>query len=238
MSAIEIGIGDAAGTSGDARTDMKVEVVVIPVSDAARAKEFYARLGWRLDRDFRFANGVRAIQFTPPGSECSVHFGTNQTQEPVDLGREGFITSAAPGSFKGYLIVSDIVAARNALVAGAIEVSEFFHVLGQSGVSPGLEPERRPYSSRVCFDDPDGNTRILQEITARLPELIDPSATSFGSESELASAMRRAAAAHGEYERRIGQKAPKWPDWCVAYIVAEAPGSALQVDGPVTKEQS
>ena len=103
------------------RIDMKVEVVVIPVSDAGRAKEFYARLGWRLDRDFRFANGLRAIQFTPPSSGCSVHFGTNQTQEPVDLRREGFATSAAPGSFKGYLIVSDIVAARNALVAGALK---------------------------------------------------------------------------------------------------------------------
>ena len=105
-------------------------------------------------------------------------------------------------------------------------------------MSAGLDPERRSYSSRVCFDDPDGNTWILQEITARLPELVDPGATSFGSESELASAMRRAAAAHGEYEKRIGQKDAKWPDWCAAYMVAEAHGSALLVDGPVTKEQS
>jgi len=210
-----------------AKIDMKVEVVVIPVWDVDRAKAFYARLGWRLDRDFRFANGLRAIQITPPSSGCSVHFGTNQTQGPLDVRREGFATSAAPGSFKGYLVVSDIVAARNALVARGIEVSEFFHVAGQSGVSAGLDPERRSYSSRAFFDDPDGNIWILQEITARLPELVDHGATSFGSESDLASAMRRAAAAHGEHEKRIGQKDAKWPDWYAAYMVAEASGTEL-----------
>jgi catechol 2,3-dioxygenase-like lactoylglutathione lyase family enzyme len=209
------------------KVDMKVEVVLIPVSDVNRAKEFYARLGWRLDRDFRFVNGLRAIQFTPPSSACSVHFGTNETQETLDLRREGFATSAAPGSFKGYLIVSDIVVARNALVSLGIEVSDFFHVLGQRGAFAGLDPERRSYSSRVCFDDPDGNTWILQEITARLPELVDPGVTSFGSVSDLASAMRRAAGAHEEHEKRIGQKDPNWPDWCAAYMAAEASGAEL-----------
>jgi catechol 2,3-dioxygenase-like lactoylglutathione lyase family enzyme len=206
-----------------AEIDMKLEVVVIPVSDVDRAKEFYARLGWRLDRDFRFVNGLRSIQFTPPSSGCSVHFGTNQTsKDPAG----SWSSKAAPGSSKGFLIVSDIVVARNALVARGIEVSEFFHV-GESGVSAGLDPERRTYSSRASFDDPDGNSWILQEITARLPGLVDPGATSFGSVSELASAMRRAAAAHDEHEKRTGQKDANWPDWYAAYMVAEASGAKL-----------
>ena len=205
-----------------AAIDMKLEVVVIPVSDVDRAKEFYTRLGWRLDRDFRFANGLRAVQFTPPSSGCSVHFGTNEGATRID----GFATSAAPGSAKGYLIVSDIAAARNALVARGIEVSEFFHV-GESGVSAGLDPERRTYSSRASFDDPDGNIWILQEVTARLPGLVDPGATSFGSVSDLAGAMRRAAEAHDEHEKRIGQKDANWPDWYAAYMAAEASGAKL-----------
>ena len=205
-----------------AAIDMKLEVVVIPVSDVDRAKEFYARLGWRLDRDFRFTNGLRAVQFTPPGSGCSVHFGTNQGATRND----GFATSAVPGSAKGYLIVSDIVVARNALAARGIEVSEFFHV-GENAVSAGLDPERRSYSSRASFDDPDGNTWILQEVTARLPGLVDPGATSFGSVSDLAGAMRRAAAAHDDHEKRNGQKDENWPDWYAAYMVAEASGAKL-----------
>ena len=205
-----------------AEIDMKLEVVVIPVSDVDREKEFYARLGWRLDRDFRFANGLRAVQFTPPGSGCSVHFGTNQGATRID----GFATSAAPGSGKWYLIVSDIVVARNALVARGIEVSEFFHV-GENAVSAGLDPERRSYSSRASFDDPDGNTWILQEVTARLPGLVDPGATSFSSVSDLAGAMRRASAAHEDHEKRIGQKDANWPDWYAAYMVAEASGAKL-----------
>lgn len=116
--------------------------------------------------------------------------------------------------------------ARNALVSRGIKVSEFFHV-GESGVSAGLDPERRTYSSRAPFDDPDGNSWTLQEITARLPGLVDPGATSFGSVIDLASAMRRAAAAHGEHEKRIGQKDANRPDWYVAYMVAEASGEQL-----------
>lgn len=205
-----------------AAIDQKFEVVVIPVSDVNRAKEFYTRLGWRLDRDFRFATGLRAVQFTPPGSSCSVHFGTSQGTTRND----GFANSAAPGSAKGYLVVSDIVAARNALVARGIGVSEFFHV-GQSGASNGLDPERRTYASRASFDDPDGNIWILQEITARLPGLVNAGATSFGSVSDLAGALRRAEAAHGEHEKRTGQKDANWPDWYAAYMVAEASGAKL-----------
>jgi catechol 2,3-dioxygenase-like lactoylglutathione lyase family enzyme len=205
-----------------ARMDMKLEIIVIPVSDVDRAKEFYARLAWRLDRDFRFANGLRAVQFTPPGSGCAVHFGTSQGATRND----GFASSAAPGSAKSYLIVSDIVVARNALVARGIQVGEFFHV-GENGAFAGLDPERRTYSSRASFDDPDGNTWILQEITARLPGLVDPGATSFGSVSDLASAMRRAAAAHDEHEKRIGQKDANWPDWYAAYMAAEASGAKV-----------
>jgi catechol 2,3-dioxygenase-like lactoylglutathione lyase family enzyme len=196
-----------------AAIDMKLEVVAIPVSDIDRAKQFYARLGWRLDADFRFVDGYRTIQFTPHSSACSLHFGTDQSL-------------AAPRSARGYVIVSDIVVARNALVARGIEVSDFFHV-GESGVSTGLDPERRSYRSRASFDDPDGNTWILQEVTARLPGRVNPATTSFGSVSDLAGALRRAAAAHGEHEKRIGQKDANWPDWYAAYMVAEASGAKL-----------
>src|SRR5438128_2042394 len=166
--------------------DMKLEVVIIPVADVDRAKEFYRRLGWRLDQT---PPGV--VQFTQPGSGCSVQFGTN-------------LTSAAPGTGKGYLIVSDIVAARDALVAAGIEVGEIFH-LGPDGPVSGPDPERRTYRSLASFSDPDRNGWLLQEITTRLPGRIDSAATSFGSASDLASALRRAAAAHGEHEQRIGQ---------------------------------
>ncbi|HKV95696.1 MAG TPA: VOC family protein [Candidatus Angelobacter sp.] len=196
-----------------AKVDMKLEVVVIPVSDIDRAKEFYSSLGWRFDADFRFVDGYRSVQFTPPSSGCSLHFGTNQTP-------------ALPSSAKGYLIVSDIVIARDALVARGIEVSDFFHV-GDGGVSAGLDPERRSYRSRASFDDPDGNTWILQEVTVRLPGLVDLGATSFGSVSDLANAMRRASTAHDEHEKRIGQKDANWPDWYAAYMVAEASGAKL-----------
>ena len=172
------------------------------------------------------SSALTAVQFTPPGSGCSVHFGTNQGATRND----GFATSAAPGTGKGYLIVSDIVGARNALIARGIEVSEFFHV-GENGVTSGLDPERRTYSSRISFDDPDGNTWIMQEITARLPGLVDPGATSFGSVSDMAGAMRRAAAAHDEHEKRLGQKDPNWPDWYAAYMAAEASGTLAEVSG-------
>lgn len=189
-----------------ANVDMKLEVVVIPVSDVDRAKEFYGRLGWRLDQT---PPGI--VQFTPPGSACSVQFGPN-------------LTSAAPGSAKEYLIVSDVEAARNALVAAGVEVSEIFHI-GPGGPVSGLDPERRSYFSRASFNDPDRNNWLVQEITTRLPGRIDAAATSFGSASDLASALRRAAAAHGEHEKRIGETDANWPDWYAEYMVSEQTGA-------------
>jgi catechol 2,3-dioxygenase-like lactoylglutathione lyase family enzyme len=186
--------------------DMKLEVVVVPVSNVDRAKEFYGRLGWRLD-----VTPPSVVQFTPHGSACSVQFGAT-------------LTSAAPGSAKEYLIVSDLEAARAALVAAGIEVSEFFH-LGPDGPVSGLDPERRSYFSRATFADPDGNTWLLQEVTSRLPGRLDPGPTTFTSASDLAGAMRRAAAAHGEHEKRIGAADPNWPDWYAEYVVAEQTGA-------------
>ena len=208
-----------------ARVDMKFEAVVIPVSDVDRAKEFYGKLGWRLDADFRFDNGFRIVQFTPPGSGCSVQFGTN-------------ITSAAPGSAQGlYLVVSDIEAARNELVARAVEVSDVFH----AGDAWRSVPARRHKRSRQRpsarsrhlrllrhVQRPDGNGWLLQEVTTRLPGRVDPVATSFGSASDLASALRRAEAAHGEHEKRIGKADPNWPDWYAEYMVAEQAGRSYR----------
>jgi len=207
-----------------ASADMKLEAVVIPVSDVDRSKKFYERLGWRLDADFPFDNGFRVVQFTPPGSGCSVQFGSN-------------ITSAAPGSAHGlYLIVSDIESARAKLVARGARVSEVFHPEtpgaqfqpdGTSGRVTGPAPDHASYRSFATFSDPDGNGWLLQEITTRLPGRVAPAATSFGSASELASALRRAAAAHGQHEKRIGEADPNWPDWYAEYIVREQAGKEL-----------
>jgi catechol 2,3-dioxygenase-like lactoylglutathione lyase family enzyme len=204
--------------------DAKLEVVVIPVSDADRAKEFYASLGWRLDADRTGGGNFRIVQFTPPGSDCSIQFGTG-------------ITSAAPGSAQDlYLIVSDIEAARTELVAHGAEVSEVFHEGtpgarfqpdGSDGRVSGPAPAHASYGSFVSFSDPDGNGWLFQEVTTRLPGRVDPAATSFGSASDLADAMRRASAAHGEHEKRIGQADANWPDWYAAYMVAEQAGTEL-----------
>jgi predicted enzyme related to lactoylglutathione lyase len=183
-------------------------VMVLPVADVDRAKEFYGRLGWRLD-----VTPPVVVQFTPHGSACSVQFGAT-------------LTSAAPGSGKGYLIVSDIEAARNALVAAGVEVSEIFHV-GPGGRVSGPDPERRSYSTRASFSDPDGNNWLLQEVTTRLPGRVEAAETSFGSASDLASAFRRASAAHGEHEKRTGEADPNWPDWYAEYMVAEQAGTQL-----------
>ena len=191
-----------------ATVDMKVEVLVIAVSDVERAKEFYSKLGWRLDQT---PPGI--VQFTPHGSWCSVQFGTK-------------LTSAAPGSSKGFLIVSDIGAAREALVAAGIEVGEIFH-LGPDGPVSGPDPEHRSYRSRAVFSDPDGNVWLLQEITSRLPGRVDAGPTSFSSASDLASALRRAEAAHGAHEKRIGAADANWPDWYAKYMVAEQAGTEL-----------
>lgn len=204
--------------------DMKLEALVIPVSDVDRAKQFYANLGWRLDADFPFDNGFRVVQFTPPGSGCSVQFGTH-------------ITSAAPGSAQGlYLIVSDIEAARGEIDARGIKISEVFHAGtpgaqfqpdGTSGRLSGPAADHASYSSFARFSDPDGNTWLLQEVTTRLPGRIDPGGTLFASANDLASALRRAEAAHGEHEKRTGQRDENWPEWYSAYIVAEQTGKEL-----------
>jgi catechol 2,3-dioxygenase-like lactoylglutathione lyase family enzyme len=210
--------------TGAARVDMKFEAVVIPVSDVDRAKEFYARLGWRLDADFRFDNGFRVVQFTPPGSACSVQFGSK-------------ITSAAPGSARGlYLVVSDIENARNELAGLGVEVSNVFHAgtpgaqfepNGASGRINGPSPNRATYGSFATFSDPDGNGWLLQEITTRLPGRVDTGETTFAAVADLASALRRAEAAHGEHEKRTGQRDANWPDWYAAYMMAEQAGTEL-----------
>jgi catechol 2,3-dioxygenase-like lactoylglutathione lyase family enzyme len=213
--------GDVSGTPRVKSVDLKLEVVVIPVSDVDRAKGFYGGLGWRLDADFSFDNGFRIVQFTPPGSGTSIQFGTD-------------LTSGAPGSAQNlYLIVADIEAARGELVAQGAEVSEVFHPAAPgaqfrpdpSGHLGGRSPDS--YSSFATFSDPDGNGWLLQEVTTRLPGRVDSALTSFGSASDLASAMRRAAAAHGEHEKRIGAADANWPDWYAEYMVAEQAGTEL-----------
>jgi len=192
--------------------DMKLEAIVIPVSDAERAQEFYRKLGWRQDVT---PPGSGVFQFTPHGSACSVQFGNN-------------LTSAAPGSAqRTYLIVSDIEAARAKLVAAGIEVTELFH-LGPNGPAPGADPEHRSYFSLASFSDPDGNSWLLQEITTRLPGRVDTGVTSFGSISDLSSALRRAETAHGEHEKRSGGgRDENWPDWYARYMAAEQTGGEL-----------
>lgn len=223
----EVQANDAASEAKVAKVDMKFEIVVIPVSDVDRAKEFYANLGWRLDADYDNGKDFRVIQFTPPGSGCSVIFGRN-------------VTGAAPGSAQGlYLIVDDIEAARASLVRRGVKISEVFHGAGDTYAGPdepyllgrirvnGPDPEHRSYRSFASFSDPDGNGWLLQEITSRLPGRIDSTATSFASANDLASAFRRAEAAHGEHEKRIGQRDENWPDWYAAYMVAEQSGKEL-----------
>lgn len=221
MSTKEVRVKETAAHPSAATVDMKLEVAVISVSDADRAKEFYSRLGWRLDADFDTGDGFRVIQFTPNGSGCSVQFGTT-------------VTPAPPGSAEGFLAVSDIEAARKELAAAGIEVSEVFHGGEKSPAAKaersrisGLDPQRRSYRSFAAFSDPDGNKWLLQEITTRLPGRIDPAATSFGSANDLESALPRAAAAHGEHEKRTGQRDENWPVWYAKYIVAEQAGTEL-----------
>ena len=204
--------------------DLKFEAVVIPVADTDRSKEFYAGLGWRLDADFAFDNGFRVVQFTPPGSGCSVQFGTR-------------ITAAPPGSAQGlYLVVADIEAARAQLAERGARIGDVFHP-GSPGAQfepgagdgrvGGRAPDGQSYSSFATFKDPDGNTWLLQEITTRLPGRVDAAATSYASVADLSAAMRAASVAHGEHEKRTGQADENWPDWYAAYMVAERAGTEL-----------
>jgi catechol 2,3-dioxygenase-like lactoylglutathione lyase family enzyme len=206
--------------------DMKFEVVVIPVSDVDRAKRFYANLGWRLDADFASGDDFRVIQFTPPGSGASIIFGKN-------------VTKAAPGSAQGlYLAVPDVAAARKELLERGVKVSEIFHAGGAfTGTDEpyllgrhrkaGPDPKGQSYQSFASFGDPDGNGWFFQEITQRLPGRVDAD-TTFASSTELAAALRRASAAHGEHEKRNGgQYDANWPDWYAEYMVREQAGKEL-----------
>jgi catechol 2,3-dioxygenase-like lactoylglutathione lyase family enzyme len=207
--------GDDAGDPA-ATVDFKLEVVVIPVSDVDRAKEFYGSLGWRPDADIVVGDAFRIVQFTPPGSGCSVSFGKG-------------VTAVAPGSATGELIVSDIEAARESLVGRGVDVSEVFHgsPFNPAGRISGPDPEHRSYMSYAAFADPDGNTWLLQEITTRLPGRVDSGETAYASVPDLAAAMRRASVAHGEHEARIGAADANWPDWYATYMVAEQAGTDL-----------
>jgi catechol 2,3-dioxygenase-like lactoylglutathione lyase family enzyme len=223
----EVQANEATSEKSIARVDMKFEIVVIPVSDIDRAKEFYGRLGWRLDADYDNGKDFRVIQFTPPGSGCSVIFGKT-------------VTAAAPGSAQGlYLIVSDIEAARDNLLRRGVKISEVFHggvdvyagsdepyLFGRIRVN-GPDPEHRSYRSFASFSDPDGNGWLFQELTTRLPGRIDATATTFASANDLANAFRRAEAAHGEHEKRTGERDANWPDWYAAYMMAEQSGQEL-----------
>jgi catechol 2,3-dioxygenase-like lactoylglutathione lyase family enzyme len=216
-------VGTATKTSKARGVDMKLEIVVIPVSDVDRAKNFYSKLGWRLDADFAAGDDFRVIQFTPPGSGCSVIFGRN-------------VTSAAPGSAQGlYLIVSDIAAARDELLGRGVEIGEVFHgdanvyagtdqpyLFGRHRVG-GPDPGHSSYRSFASFSDPDGNGWLFQEITTRLAGRVDAD-TTFTSSTDLAAALRRAATAHGEHEKRIGKRDEDWPDWYADYMVREQSG--------------
>ena len=220
----EIRGSDPTSGAKAATVDMKLEVVVIPVSDVDRAKDFYGKLGWRLDADYPFDNGFRIVQFTPPGAGCSIQFGAKMTSSP-------------PGSAQAlYLIVSDVAAARNELIARGVQVSDVFHPAapgaqfqpnGTSGRVSGPAPDHGSYGSFATFSDPDGNGWLIQEVTSRLPGRVDPATTTFASAQDLASALRRAEAAHGEHEKRIGHADPNWPDWYAAYMVAEESGKEL-----------
>jgi catechol 2,3-dioxygenase-like lactoylglutathione lyase family enzyme len=222
MSTTETRDDGAGGPARATDVDLKLEAVVIPVADVERAKQFYAGLGWRLDADFSFDNGVQVIQFTPPGSPASIQFGTQ-------------LTSAAPGSAENlYLIVSDIEAARAQLVARGAPVSEVFHPgapgaqfqpEGASGRVSGPDPDHGTYRSFATFTDPDGNRWLLQEITSRLPGRIDAAGTCYASIADLADAMRRAEAAHGLHEQRTGERDADWPTWYATFMAAEQSGA-------------
>jgi catechol 2,3-dioxygenase-like lactoylglutathione lyase family enzyme len=209
-----------------ANVNMKLEVQIIPVSDIDRSKEFYTRLGWRLDADDSPLEGLRIVQFTPPGSATSVTFGKG-------------VIRAAPGSAEAGLIVSDIEAAHQELVGRGILVTDIWHgpPFPPEARQPGPDPNHTSYASFFSFDDPDGNTWLVQEVTTRLPGRIDAHETAFSSEAELSAALRRAEAAHGEREKRNGHALQEglaerlhdqgWAAWYAAYMAAEQAAADL-----------
>jgi catechol 2,3-dioxygenase-like lactoylglutathione lyase family enzyme len=206
----------ASPDPGVGKVDLKLENHIVPVSDVDRAKKFYERLGWRLDDDVSPLDGLRIVQFTPPGSGASVTFG------------EG-LTSAAPGSAFGGLVVSDIEAAHSELVGRGIDASDVWHgpPFPIEARQPGVDPERASYGSFCSFNDPDGNLWVVQEVTTRLPGRVDAAAPAFASPSDLAGALRRAEAAHAEHEERTGVRDEDWPAWYASYMVAEQAGTDL-----------
>jgi catechol 2,3-dioxygenase-like lactoylglutathione lyase family enzyme len=215
MSTTAVPSKDATAGARVGPVDMKLEVITLPVSDIDRAKAFYEGLGWRLDADFR-SGSERAVQLTPPGSQCSIHFGISTT----------------PGSAQGlFLIVSDIQAARDELVRRGVEVGEIFHFAAAPGpfggrVS-GIAPDHVSYGSLATFSDPDGNGWLLQEVTTRLPGRVAGDTTAYASVHDLVQALRRASAAHGKHEERTGQRDENWPEWYAEYMVREQSGQAL-----------
>jgi len=219
----------AANASREAdvrKVDMQLEVDIIPVSDIDRCKQFYARLGWRLDDDVAPLDGLRIVQFTPPGSACSISFGMG-------------ITTAAPGSAEGTLVVSDIVAAHHELVGSGIDTSDVWHgpPFPLEARQPGPDPDRASYGSFCSFNDPDDNTWIVQEVTTRLPGRIDAAGPAFASTADLADALRRAETAHAEHEKRNGHRLKEglaervrdedWSTWYASYVGAEQNGTDL-----------
>jgi catechol 2,3-dioxygenase-like lactoylglutathione lyase family enzyme len=198
--------------------ELKLEVVVLPVADVDRSKRFYEGLGWRLDADFAFDNGFRVVQLTPPGSGCSVQFGTK-------------LTAAAPGTASpSYLVVSNVDAATAELRGRGVEVSGVFHP-GEPGAQFGTDahipgPAPDSYGTFATFSDPDGNPWLLQQVTTRLPGRVEGD-TAYSSAGDLEAALRRAADAHGEHEARTGRPDENWPEWYAAYMVAERAGSEL-----------
>jgi catechol 2,3-dioxygenase-like lactoylglutathione lyase family enzyme len=215
MSRTEVS-GDTSATNVRS-VSMKLEIDIIPVSDVDRAKGFYERLGWRFDDDAAPLDGLRIVQFTPPGSETSITFGTG-------------LTTAAPGSAEGGLVVSDIEAAHDALVGRGIGVSDVWHgpPFPVEARQPGADPERTSYGSFFSFDDPDGNLWIVQEVTSRLPGRIDSTEIAFASADDLENALWRAEAAHVEHQKRAGSSQDEnWPAWYASYMVAEQAGSDL-----------
>jgi catechol 2,3-dioxygenase-like lactoylglutathione lyase family enzyme len=207
-----------AQLAAPATVDLKLEVVIIPVSDVDRAKQFYGGLGWRLDADFAFENGVRVVQFTPPGSGCSIQFGTKITAGPSGSARDL------------YLVVANIDAARTELTARGATVSDVFHPvipgaqfqpLGASGRESGAAEGHGSYRSFATFSDPDGNSWLLQEITSRLPGRGMGSSVDVGTLTEL---LRETEQAHGQHQN----EAPThhWSQWYAGYIVARERGMA------------
>jgi catechol 2,3-dioxygenase-like lactoylglutathione lyase family enzyme len=222
MSATEI--HNASGDAATGNVDMHLEIDVIPVSDVDRAKKFYQRLGWRLDDDVAPLDGLRIVQFTPPGSGTSITFG---------LG----LTTAAPGSAEGGLIVADIEAAHDELVGRGVDASDIWHgpPFPVEARQPGPDPDRASYGSFCSFTDPDGNTWLVQEVTTRRPGRIDATGRAFASAADLASALQRAEAAHREHEKHAGRshvfhrsgQEENWAAWYADYLVAEQAGTDL-----------